>query len=257
MWENKNHIFNKLIALRRNFLTFITPEFVWPKSVIIDNVDIKIRGEPSTFGIKLSLKKGEYEGPERNLLKPYNLIGKTIIEMGGSIGILTAVLGNKVGKKGKVISIEASKKISTYSRSWLEKNDNTKVITSFGFPLGKVKGTVDIINFDESGNILQGHVLYPINPDGQIHNDLVYDIQKIVCIFKIQPTILVCDIEGSEKIILDQKPDFPSTIKLILIELHPALYGESNKLEIINRIIAEEFIMKANEGNIFLFERSN
>lgn len=252
----KNLAIKTLDNLRRNILKFVVPEFVWPRDIIIDNAKIKLRGAPYNFGIKLSLKKGEYEGPERNLIRSYNLNGEVIIEMGGSIGILTAILANKVGNNGKVISVEASQRISSYSRRWLEKNQNTKMITGFGFPVAEVKVMIDIMKFDESGNSLEGQVIYKTTNKGLTNDSSVYDIQKISSLYNIKPTVLVVDIEGSEKIILDQKPNFPSTIKLILIELHSNLYGESNKLEIINRIIAEGFFMKANEGNVFLFERS-
>lgn len=241
--------------LRRNILTFLVPEFVWPQYVNIDDVKIKLRREPYTFGIKLSLRKGEYEGPERNLIRPYDLKGEVIIEMGGSIGILTAVLAKKVGNAGKVISIEASKRISSYSRNWLEKNHNTKVITGIGFPIAEANASIEIVKFDESGNSLQGKAIYNITKNFTSNVSSIFDINKISSLYNIKPTILVADIEGSEKIILDQNPDFPSTIKLILIELHPAFYGESNKLGIINRIIEEGFLIKAYEGNNFLFER--
>lgn len=256
IWKVKSQIINKLLTIRRNFLTFITPEFFWPKTVVIDDVRIKVRGEPYSFGIKLVLKRGEYEGLERKLLKSYDLTGETIIEMGGSIGILTAVLSKKVGNKGHVISVEASKKISSYSRFWLEKDQNTKVVTGFGFPVSNTAGIVDIVNFDESGNTLQGKLIYNLNPKREIHNNLIFDIQKIVNLFKIQPTILVADIEGSEKIITDIRPDFPSTIKIILIELHPFLYGKNISDQIINRIIKEGFFIQVSEGNVYLFERS-
>lgn len=48
----KDHVIKILGNLRRNILTFLVPEFVWPEYVIIDNVKIKLRGAPYTFGIK-------------------------------------------------------------------------------------------------------------------------------------------------------------------------------------------------------------
>lgn len=251
----KNSAIKKLVSLRRNFLTFVVPEFFWPENIILDNAKIKLRGAPYTFGIKLSLKKGEYEGPERNLIRSYNLEGEVIIEMGGSIGILTAIMANKVGSAGMVISIEASQRISSYSRSWLEKNQNTKVIAGFGFPVAEVTTMIDVIRFDESGNSLEGKVDYK-STKKSLTNNSIYDIQKISSLYNLKPTVLVVDIEGCEKIILDQRPNFASSIKLILLELHPELYGESNKLEIINIIIEEGFFIKNNEGEVFLFERT-
>lgn len=250
-----NYVLKPFYNLRRYILKYFIPELVWPKEVIIDNVKIKLRGAPYSFGIKLILNKGEYECPERNLLRSIDLNGETVIEMGGSIGILTAILANKVGSNGKVISVEASQRLTSYSKSWLEINQNIKVITGFGFPVLKVKSQIDILKFDESGSSLVGQIVYK-NSNKNLNNESsIYDIQKISNLFNITPTILIIDIEGSEKIIIEQKPDFPSTIKLLLLELHPGIYGESIKLEIINRVITEGFTIKASEENVYLFYR--
>ncbi|NWG27908.1 MAG: FkbM family methyltransferase [Ignavibacteriaceae bacterium] len=232
------------------------PEFFWPEYIFIDNTKIKLRGEPYSFGIKHILKKGDYELPERKLLRPCNLEGETIIEMGGSIGILTAILANKVGNSGKVISIEASEKISAYSRSWLESNHNTKILTGFAFPVAEVANKIHSIKFKESGSSLEGRIQFIYENKTTSDSNSIYDIKKISDLYNLKPTVLVVDIEGTEKIILDQKPNFPSSIKLILIELHPQVYGESNKSEIIKRIIDEGFLIKNSEGIVFLFERS-
>lgn len=242
-------------TLRRNIAKYIIPEFFWPKYVLLDNVKINLRGTPYFFGVKLGLKKGEYEAPERNLLKPLNLHDAIVIEMGGSIGILTAILAYKVGANGKVISIEASERISSYSRRWLEKNPNTRVIKGFAFPVQELKVSVDIIEFEESGMSTAGVVYFDTNKKNINNVSNIFDIQRISDISKIVPTVLVVDIEGSEKIILDQKPDFQSSIKLILIELHPNIYGETSKLKIINIIEDEGFVVKSFEENVLLFER--
>ena len=252
----KNILFRTFTSLRRNFLTFVTPEFFWPKYVNIDGVEIKIRNEPYTFGIKYSLIKQKYEGPERNLIRNRDFYGESVIELGGSIGVLTAILSKKVGSKGMVISVEASERISAYSRIWLEKNQNTKVITGFGFPVLKVNDSIKVIKFDESGNSMQGNVIYMHSDESNYDKQFIYDLHKISDLFNIKTTILVADIEGSERIIVDQKPDFPSTLKFLLIELHPEIYGKSDRDKIIQRIIEERFRITANEGNVFAFEKS-
>ncbi|MDH3267750.1 MAG: hypothetical protein OEM46_02730, partial [Ignavibacteria bacterium] len=61
----KNLAFEKISSLRRYILKFVVPEFIWPEYIIIDNAKIKLQGAPYSFGIKLILKKGEYELPER------------------------------------------------------------------------------------------------------------------------------------------------------------------------------------------------
>lgn len=252
----KNFLLKKFYNFRRNLLTIITPEFIWPKYVNIDGTKIKVRNEPYTFGIKLSLTRRLYEGPERNLLHNKDITGESAIELGSSIGVLTAYLANKVGEKGKVVSVEASERVSSHSRIWLEKNQNTKVFTGYAFPVFKIHKNIIIQNFDESGNSMQGIVNYEINGQPGYNNSLIYDIKKICDFTGIIPTILICDIEGSERIIIEQKPDFPLSLKFILIELHPEIYGQTINDKIINAIEQEGFFLKEREGSVLAFERS-
>lgn len=252
----KNFFLKKLYNFRRNLLTVLTPEFIWPKYVNIDGTKIKVRNEPYTFGIKLSLTRRLYEGPERNLLHNKDITGENVIELGGSIGVLTSYLANKVGEKGKVISVEASERVSSLSRKWLEKNHNTKVFTGYAFPVSKIHNNIKIQSFDESGNSMQGIVNYELKDGPVYNNSLVYDIKKISDLTGIVPTILICDIEGSERIIVEQKPDFPLSLKFILIELHPEIYGQTINDNIINNIEQEGFFLKDREGYVLAFERS-
>jgi FkbM family methyltransferase len=252
----KNFLLKKFYSFRRKLLTIITPEFIWPKYVNIDGAKIKVRNEPYTFGIKLSLTKRLYEGPERNLLHNKDISGESVIELGGSIGVLTAYLANKVGEKGKVISVEASKRVSAHSRMWLEKNQNTKIFTGYAFPVSKIHNNIKINNFDDSGNSMQGIVNYELYEGSGYNNSLIYDIKKISDLGGIIPTILICDIEGSEQIIIEQKPDFPLSLKFILIELHPEIYGKIINDKIIRTIEQEGFLLIDSEGNVLAFERS-
>ena len=104
------------LNLRREILKIIIPEFFWPKYVIIENIKFKLRNTPYSFGVKWQILKGGYEVAERMLLKDQIIEGDVIIEMGGSIGVITAVLQNMTGEKGFVVSIEASLKLSDYSK---------------------------------------------------------------------------------------------------------------------------------------------
>src|SRR2546427_137509 len=106
--------------IRRTLLRFLVPEFVWPKSVSIDGARIAVRNAPYSFGVKRVLQRGEYELEERKLLQTILHPGDVVVEMGGSVGILTAIIAGKVGSSGFVISVEASVTLAEYSKTWLE-----------------------------------------------------------------------------------------------------------------------------------------
>lgn len=244
--------------IRRQILKYIIPESVWPKTVSIDNVEIKIRHTPYSFGTKKALIQGDYEIEEISLLAKHIQHDDQIIEMGGSIGILTAVMGSYISKKGRIISIEASKKITEYSATWLEEKSNVKVLVGFGFPVFEIKNRLKINDFDESGGTLSGRVSYNINEntlETSNNKNNIYDFKKIINEFNMDPTVLVIDIEGSEEVILKCNMSCPPTVRIILIEFHPNIYGQEKSNEIVNNIIQEGFKINKIINEVYLFER--
>jgi Protein-L-isoaspartate(D-aspartate) O-methyltransferase (PCMT) len=250
-----------LYRSRRTLLKLLIPEFVWPKSVLIDGAEIKVRNTPYSFGVKRVLKLGEYELDERRLLSNILQPGDVVVEMGGSIGILTAIIAEKVGSSGFVTSVEASVKLAEYSRTWLESGNNVRVLVGFGFPVWELKHPIEIQKFEEKWGSMSGRLTFRTGRSaGRAGSNepshAVYDLRKLSEYGKRPPTTLVVDIEGSERIICSQKPEFPQSLRNLLIELHPDIYGSNTKEEIVRRIEEEGFRKLANQGNVFLFTRS-
>ena len=154
----KSIIPNFIYRFRRGILKKIIPEFVWPKTITMDNAEIPVRGMPYSFGVKRILSKGIYEDSERSLVKDVIKKGDHIIEFGGSIGIMAAVMNEIVTNEGFIISVEASKKLAASSRSWLEPRGNIKILAGIGFPVWEVPLKYHNINFLDDGNSLGGRV---------------------------------------------------------------------------------------------------
>src|SRR5688500_14258647 len=55
--------------------------------------------------------------------------------MGRSIEVITRIITERTSSTEKILSIEASQELATYSKSWLEKVGNIKVISAFAFPI--------------------------------------------------------------------------------------------------------------------------
>lgn len=243
-------------SIRRKILRTFVPEFIWPKESTIDGVVFKVRNAPYSYGTKKGLQNGNYEVCERQLLKGQIKSGDIIIEMGGSIGVLTAIMAQQTGESGLVISIEASKKITGYSKSWLEAKGNIKVITGFGFPVGSLNKKISINSFDEDAGSLGGTLNFDVSDETRCGSDeTVFDIQRIMQQYNISPTVLVSDVEGSEKILTAIKPSYPLSVRMILMEMHEHMYGISTRDEIINTINEDGFRVKDHLQGVYLFER--
>jgi hypothetical protein len=242
--------------IRRKLLKTFVPEFIWPKESTIDGVSFKIRNTPYSYGTKRALKTGNYEVSERHLLQNQIKPGDVIIEMGGSVGVLTAILGHHAGKNGFVASVEASENITSYSKTWLEAKGNIKVLTGFGFPVFAVNKKIKVSGFNQEGGSLGGRVSFDVSEESNEAAEGMYDIETIMRQCNMMPTMLVIDVEGTEKIIITDKPNYPASIRVILMEMHTYMYGEDARKQIIQRIVQEGFKVMGDENDVYLFERA-
>ena len=244
-----------LYVLRRFILKNLVPEILWPKHIMIDGVHIKIRYTPYSFGIKwlLSRNHEKYELAERTFIAELSE-GDHVLEFGGSIGIVTALIANKVGKRGKIVSVEASESIVQYSKSWLEDLGNASVVQAYAFP---ITSRVPMqATFDGDGGSLGGIVSYEhVETEARTKNEQHFFIEDACDIAEFSPNVLFIDIEGSEQIMLEHQPNIPETVRKIVIELHPGLYGPEINGKIIEVILGEGFELEKTLETVYQFVR--
>lgn len=246
---------NVFLSIRRFVLKSFVPEFIWPEYVSLDRTRIKVRNTPYSFGVKwlLSRRSDDYELAERSFISGLSK-GDHVLEFGGSIGVVTALIASQVGPAGRIVSIEASKELADYSRSWLEKSDNIKVICAYAFPVFKrISMTA---SFDGSAGSLGGIVNFEsINDRPTTKDKNHFFLEDAFEIKEFNPKIMFIDIEGSERIMLDHKPDIPKGINQIVIELHPSIYGEEVNQKIIQVILDEGFVLAKSDDSVYQFLR--
>lgn len=239
--------------LRRFVLKYAVPEVWWPNHVQLDGVEFKVRNTPYSFGIKYLLKKAPetYEASERAFLA-YIRKGDYVLELGSSIGILTRLIGEKVGDKGRVLAIEASRKLTNYSKLWLERQGNIEVINKYAFPIFNAIPISGSFN-DDYGS-LGGKVEFE-NASSMLPYEKCFFLEEAERVYTFQANVLVCDIEGSEAIMLKHDPNIPAYFKTIIIELHPSIYSMLTTLNIIDTIKGQGFSLEASLHSVYLFRR--
>ncbi|MEM9351476.1 MAG: hypothetical protein AAGA92_00535 [Planctomycetota bacterium] len=244
---------------RRFLLKHLVPESVWPESCEVESARIQIRNAPYSFGVKRLLSRDPqgYELAERALCKRSIRPGDQVLEFGGSIGIVTAVLQQLVGDSGRVVSVEASPSITEYSSQWLGSSPNVEILTGFAFPL--MERIPLSFDFDESGGSLGGTVVFgegvADSPSDNECDNRIF-ISDVMREHNLRPDALVLDIEGSEETMLLAKPNLPDCIRTAVVEFHPEIYGVEKQLQIIDTIRREGFELTAALDNVGLFERS-
>lgn len=242
------------LKLRRFFLRVVVPEFIWPEFVDLDGVVIKLRGAPYSFSIKRLLSKNpdSYERAEREFLGVLNE-GDHVLEFGSSIGILTALICERV-PHGKVVSVEASKVLVDYSSSWLSRYDHLTLVNAAAFPIYERLNLT--LSFDDSSGSLGGIVDYN-NADSSATKMASFFIRDSEDIKGFIPTVLILDIEGSEDIILREDMCLPNSIDRILIELHSFIYGRAVEEKIVARIVEQGFELSRRSGSVHFFLRKS
>jgi FkbM family methyltransferase len=180
----------------------------------------------------------------------------SVLEMGGSLGILTAIIAERVRQDGKVVMIEASKENASIASGWLNKYRNIKVIHGIAFPVWLNNKSI-VSKFEARDGSLGGRVNYIFlkEDEASLNSNPNYSIKDICELAGFKPNSIIADIEGAENIVLTIKPNYPEFIKKIIIELHPNIYGYDNQKSIIKVFEAEGFRLLLNEGNVFGFVR--
>jgi hypothetical protein len=252
----------RLATLRRRLLATFVPEFVWPKDFQLDGVPIPVRGSPYSFGVKRLLCSGEYEKPERQLVARILRPGMNVVEMGGSIGVLTAIIAARIQPGGSLVSVEAAEDLVAYSRTWLERRfPHVKIVQGYAFPVLRLPAGLTVHGFDNHGVSLGGQVAYSVSPDtaaAGAADGKTYDIVTLCDKNHVpSPDVLVADIEGAEAVLLVPGVQLPPSIRHVVIELHPGLYaGKTRDRDRMIRFFEEQGLpLVERAGESYLFSR--
>jgi hypothetical protein len=244
-------------------LRTLVPECMWPRHVTLNGTEIPVRGQPFSFGVKRALWNQTYELPERTLISRVLQPGMHVIEFGGSLGIVTAVVAAAVGPSGRVASVEASDRLATIASQWLRpRYPHVAVLHGYGFPTMSLPTGLAVGGFRNDGPSLGGRVQFEIGSEGtsvmQDDAAMAYDLARVMRHADIPaPQVLVCDIEGSELIVTDPSFSLPPSVRYVLMELHPHLYpaGANDEKKIITALDGAGFQPIGAIGASHLFER--
>ncbi len=245
---------DSILEVRRVLLKYLVPEFVWPRQVFIDGVAFNVRNTPYSFGIKyLFTRRPEvYEQAERSFLSSIEP-GDRVLELGSSIGILTRLIRERTGPAGSVLAVEASSKLTSYSRTWLEQFPNVRIVNKYAFPVHR---NIPLsFSFNDLKGSLGGSVNFgsDVNDGKRSDTFFIEDGEKE---FNFYANILICDIEGSEVTLLQAEASLPAYLQKIIIELHPDIYSENTAFQIIVKLEAFGFKLQASLHSVYYFQRN-
>jgi FkbM family methyltransferase len=222
----------------------------------VHGLEVTVPGHISP-GIRYILAKGRpYEADEIKLVVSILKKGANVIELGGSIGLLSRVIRNKIGPTATHFIIEADPSLIDTCRQNSEigsENGKTKVLhaavayvdtPTLAFKKGKTAHTGKIATSGEKDSIQVPAVR------------LKELIQKVP---KGEDLILVSDIEGAEYEMFEKESrEVFSNFSYAIIEIDPKSFQNLNKSEAeFEKIIVEKgFSLIRREENVLLLRGS-
>lgn len=174
--------------------------------------------------IRYLLYKGRYERPEAALIDQYVNTGDHVIELGGSLGIISQLTRKKIGENATQIIVEGDPELAdicTRVQKISVPNDNTKMVsaavaysgTTVQFSSGNGNAHIGRVDFSNAQGGGEGMIEVPTIHIAQLRDMLPEG-----------KSVLICDVEGAELDILDNESDMLKLFSVAMIEFHPHLY---------------------------------
>ena len=223
---------------------------IWPEFASLDGVKVPIKGSFLAPKMRRHLMRGGYERAERKLLSLLVREGDRVIELGASLGIVTSLLKKKVGPTGKVAAVEANRLLKPhFDRQLAVNNESATLVHALGCPLwdGPIPEHVSSQRFSAVANSLSGRAA------GAEGDDVPwFTFKDIAAKAGIdEPTVLMIDVEGAEKIWCEQAPRFPASVRTVIVEIHPHLIGPEKSGGCVQALVREGFEVAAISGTVF------
>ena len=188
----------------------------------------------SDLAIRYHLARGRpYEEPEANMVKLYLGSDTNVIELGGCLGIISALIRNQIGPSAMHVIVEANPDLAAIC-AVNAKQDGELGTTEVVVAAIDYSGEASV-TFAVGENAHVGHVSHQ-NEEGLTTPTIT--LSNLAGRMPKGPFALVCDIEGAEAQLFESEQDILSRLSLLVLETHLDVYldGEVTKNKILKRI---------------------
>lgn len=191
--------------------------------------DTALRG-----GLEQALASGRYEGQEADAILRHLRPGDRFLDLGAGIGFLCALAARVVGEAA-VTGVEAGPETAALARANLAANGFPGVRLLHGAVTAGAAGEVEFGQRSAFwASSLKGAQDWPAN--ARILRVPALPIGPLLA--EARPTVLSCDIEGAELEVLAQP--LPG-VRLVVAEIHPAVYGPEGTRYLFDALSAQGF----------------
>lgn len=214
--------------------------------------------EEIPFGIKKQLMQGRYEEPERRLIERFVDPKQPMVELGGSLGVLSAYIGRKLAPETPFLVVEANPRIieacTANARAGRGPDGRLTVMncalaygaSEVSFPVGD---NVHVNRLSGARRDVQETATVPAHTLAEFRRALDERPGSFT---------LVMDIEGSEFDVFANDREVLESCALAIVEAHPYLFVERGKSleDFLDLVHGAGFHTLARDGNTFAFQRT-
>ncbi len=190
---------------------------------------------------------GDYETSEVELILKYVKKNDVVLELGGGVGLTTAVLATKTKKE--VTVVEANKQLFPIIERQVALNGG-----QLNFEYGCVMGfhKEELTDFHIHDEIWFSNVFTPDNISNKTVQVPVLYLDSLLN--KYTPSVLVIDIEGAEKDLFKNPLSYYPEV--IIIEIHTSYFGEQISSNIVSDIFLLNYKLIDFKGWNMVFKRN-
>jgi FkbM family methyltransferase len=198
---------------------------IWPEWTEIEGIRIPVRGSPLSPRMRRRLFRGLYETAERDLVQRFVRRGDRILEIGASLGILTCFLAKSAGEQGRIVSVEPNAALKPHFDRQLRLNGiAAELVNVLCCPLWSeaVPPEFSSQTFLPSVDNLSGRMA------GASENGIAipWKTASAICAERnLEPSVVIVDVEGTEKVWTRRPPGFPPSVRTVIVEFHPKITG--------------------------------
>lgn len=178
------------------------------------------------FSIKRQLMQGRYEEPERRLVERFINPTLPLIEVGGSLGVLSAFIGRKLHPRTPYLVVEANTRIIETCRANARTGrgpDGRVTVMNCALAYGASE-----VSFPVDDNIHANRL------NGTAQETITVPAHTLAALRQMldpgpDPFTLVMDIEGYEFDVFETDGETLRECKLAIVETHPGLFAERGR----------------------------
>ena len=202
--------------------------------------------------IEKVMRNNRYEGGEAKTLRAVLEPGDRVLELGAGVGLCSTIAAHAAGVE-QVVAIEANPDLIPMIRETHRLNDAERVDLRNAGATGGAVGPMDFyLRHDFWASSME--------PDSRPYERVVQvpavDINTVIA--ELRPTVIVCDIEGGELPLFTNPALDLGGVRLVLLELHPKVFGEEGLARITGTLAARGFYVTEDsraDSSVQLFER--